>query len=64
MLVGRSLRGGINNKALCGDGLCSKYTTVKMVVLKYCIGANTKLSETNYLMSVCKKKPSYRPLYT
>ena len=51
MLVGRSLHGVVNNTALWGDGVrvCSKYTTLNMVVFKYYIGINTKPSETNYL---------------
>ena len=52
VLVGCSLHGVLNNEALC---VCSKYTTVKIGVLKYYIGVNTKPSETNYLMPVCKE---------
>lgn len=54
MLGGRSLHGVLDNKAQCGDGVCSEYTTMKMVVLKYYIAVNTEPSEINYLMSVCK----------
>jgi len=35
-------------------GVCSKYTTLKMGVLKYYTGINTELSETNCLMPVCE----------
>jgi hypothetical protein len=34
-----------------------KYTTMKMVVLKYYIGVNTKPFETNYSMPVCETNP-------